>query len=265
MKNFLRHPFWQAAIVLVIAWVIFEFGIGFIPPLLGMRSAPAPSSVVLQYLITVMVGVLLYVSADEARWRQFKAPIVSVMVDPEKKVLRAAFLVLIPLLVGFVAFDRVRPSVSAPAALRSIHPAPPGSITFRGRSMTLAGLNNPLRSRGSLQEHYEEGKRVYYQNCMACHGDYLDSKGHYAHGFSPTPLSFQDNGTIAQLTESFVFWRIAKGGPGLPKEGAPWNSAMPAWEDFLTEDEIWAVIIFLYEQTGWHPRTWEEAGAEGGH
>ena len=47
-----------------------------------------------------------------------------------------------------------------------------------------------------------------------------------------------------------MFWRIAKGGPGLPREGTPWNSAMPAWEDLLTEDEIWAVIIFLYEQTG---------------
>ena len=38
---------------------------------------------------------------------------------------------------------------------------------------------------------------------------------------------------------------------------------MPVWEDYLTEDEIWAVIIFLYEQAGWQPRTWEEAGASG--
>lgn len=92
----------------------------------------------------------------------------------------------------------------------------------------------------------------------------MDGEGHYAHGFNPLPLSFTDPGTIAQLTESFVFWRIAKGGPGLPREGTPWNSAMPVWEDFLTEDEIWAVIIYLYEQTGWRPRTWEEGAAEGG-
>jgi mono/diheme cytochrome c family protein len=57
-----------------------------------------------------------------------------------------------------------------------------------------------------------------------------------------------------------VFWRIAKGGPGLPPEGTPWNSAMPAWEDLLTEEEIWAVIVFLYEQTRNTPRTWEETG-----
>jgi hypothetical protein len=41
-----------------------------------------------------------------------------------------------------------------------------------------------------------------------------------------SPLGVQPERHDPQLTESFVFWRIAKGGPGLPKEGAPWNSAM---------------------------------------
>ncbi len=113
-----------------------------------------------------------------------------------------------------------------------------------------------------MAEHFETGKRVYYQNCLPCHGDLLDGNGHYAHGFNPTPLSFQDPGNIAQLTESFVFWRIAKGGPGLPREGTPWNSAMPVWENFLTEDEIWSVIIFLYQQTGYQPRRWETESAK---
>jgi mono/diheme cytochrome c family protein len=262
--KFLRHPFWQAVLVLALAWVLFEFGIGWIPPLLGIRSAPAPSSVVLQFFVTVFVGILLYVSADEQRWRLFKQPIRAAMVDPDKKVVRSILLVAIPLLVGFVAFDRVRPRVQAPPSLRSIHPANPTTITFRGQTMNLAATTNPLRTTGSMEEHYAAGKRVYYQNCLPCHGDYLDGRGHYAQGFNPAPLSFQDNGTIAQLQESYVFWRIAKGGAGLPREGAPWNSAMPAWEDFLTADEIWAVILFLYEQTGWEPRAWEEHGAEGG-
>ncbi len=262
----LKHPFWQTLVLLVVAWVLIEFGIAYLPPLLGMRSAPVPNSVVLQYLVTVLVGLLLYVSADMARWKEFKQPIRAAMVDADKRWVRLALLVLIPGLVGFVAFDRVRPKVSAPPSLRSIHPAPPTSITFQGRTINLATVQNPLRSRGTIEEHYETGKRLYTQNCMPCHGDYLDGRGHYAHGFSPTPLSFQDNGTIAQLSESFVFWRVAKGGVGLPREGTPWNSAMPAWEDFLTEDEIWAVILFLYEQTPWEPRVMEAHGAEaGGH
>jgi mono/diheme cytochrome c family protein len=173
---------------------------------------------------------------------------------------RGALLVLLPALVGWVAYGRVRTEVTAPPSFRSIHPAPPSEITFRGKAMTLTGLENPLRAYpDSFAAFVALGKRTYYQNCLPCHGDHLDGQGHFAPGFNPLPANFQDNGTIAQLTESFVFWRIAKGGPGLPSEGTPWNSAMPKWEDFLTEREIWTVILFLYDQTGWKPRTWEKS------
>jgi hypothetical protein len=37
---------------------------------------------------------------------------------------------------------------------------------------------------------------------------------------------------------------------------------MPVWENFLTEDEIWSVILFLYQQTGWQPRREESHGGE---
>ncbi len=259
-----EHPFWQAVLLLVASYVVFRWGSALLPPLIGIPSAPVPNSVLLQYTLTAIVGILVYVSFNEDRWSRFKEPINATLVDPDKRWLRGGLLVLFPLLVGFVAYDQVRPKVSAPLQLRSIHPAPPGQITFRGRALQLTGLENPLRSRGSLQEHYETGRRVYYQNCLPCHGDLLDGEGHFGHGFSPTPLPFDDAGTIAQLTESFVFWRIAKGGPGLPREGAPWNSAMPVWEDFLTEDEIWSVIIFLYQQSGFEPRRWEVEGGDHG-
>src|SRR5437867_2372461 len=73
------------------------------------------------------------------------------------------------------------------------------------------------------------------------------------------PASLQDAGAIAMLQEAYLFWRIAKGGPGLPKESTPWNSVMPAWEDRLTEEQIWQVIIYLYDATGQRPRRWEES------
>ncbi|PYO79985.1 MAG: hypothetical protein DMD67_01550 [Gemmatimonadetes bacterium] len=137
-----------------------------------------------------------------------------------------------------------------------------------GRGAAQSPLHPPGAAHGNHvprqidHAYLAEGKRVYYQNCLPCHGDHLDGQGHFAHGFNPIPANFQDNGTIAQLTESFVFWRVAKGGPGLPREGTPWNSAMPKWEDFLTEREIWSVILFLYDQTGWTPRTWEKTGSD---
>jgi len=262
MGKHLKHPFGQAVLVLVVSYLFLDYGIAYISPLIGITSGPVPipNSVLLQYLITVGVGILLWVSDNDARWAEFKAPMHQVMVDPDQKTLRNSLMVLVPIFVGFLTFNQVRPTVSAPTTLRSIHPSAPSQFSFQGTTLELASLDNPLRSRGSMEEHYEEGKRVYYENCLGCHGDGLDGLGHYAHGFNPTPLSFQDVGTIAQLVEPFVFWRIAKGDPGLPNEGAPWNSAMPAWEDFLTQDEIWSVIIFLYEQTGHEPRTFEEEG-----
>ena len=83
---------------------------------------------------------------------------------------------------------------------------------------------------------------------MYCHGDNLDGKGHFAHGFNPQPAELRrTRARSPMLRRAIVFWRIAKGGPGLPKESTPWNSAMPAWEDRLTEEQIWQVIFYLYD------------------
>jgi mono/diheme cytochrome c family protein len=258
MRELLRQPFWQAILVLLLSYVLIKWGIPYIPPLLGIASAPVPSSVIIQYMLTILVGVLVWVSDNEERWRAFKRPIQATLVQPEKRRIRLALLVAFPVLVGFMTYDTVRPKITAPAGLRSVHPAPPSQITYRGETIRLDGLENPLREAGREDEAYRMGLEIYYRNCMACHGDYLDGQGHWAHGYNPAPLPLRGGGTIAQLTESYVFWRIAKGGPGLPREGAPWNSAMPAWEDFLTEEEAWAVTLFLYEQAGISPRTWEE-------
>ena len=257
--RYVEHPFWQAVGILVLAYVVTVYAVPLLP-----GSAIVPKSVVLQYMATVLVGVLIYVSDNEERWRRFQQPIEAVLVEPRLRLARLSLLAAVTLFGGLVALGQVRATVAAPPNLRSIHPAPPSDITFRGKAITLTGLENPLRQHpDSLAAYLAAGKRVYYQNCLPCQGDHLDGQGHFAPGFNPLPANFQDNGTIAQLTESFVFWRVAKGGPGLPREGTPWNSAMPKWEDFLTEREIWSVILFLYDQTGWRPRTWErtETGA----
>ena len=81
----------------------------------------------------------------------------------------------------------------------------------------------------------------------------------FVHGLDPIPTNFGDGDTIANLRETFLFWRIAKGGPGLPEEGGPWDSAMPAWEKHLKEEEMWEVMLFLYDFTGERPRAKEEA------
>jgi mono/diheme cytochrome c family protein len=151
----------------------------------------------------------------------------------------------------------------APNFARTVHPAPPATITVHGTEYPLGTQDNPYRHLEDddpevFSARLESGRVVYYENCFYCHGDLMAGDGMFIHGLNPIPTSFQDPGTIPMLREAFLFWRISKGAPGLPEEGGPWQSAMPAWEQFLSEDEMWDVVLFLYEFTGSRPRAVEE-------
>ena len=164
IRRYAEHPFWQAIGILLLAYIVVVWVVPVLP-----GSAIVPKSVVLQYMVTVLVGVLIYVSDNEERWSRFKEPIQAVLIEPRLRVVRAAVLAGVTALVGLVAYGQVKTSVAAPPNLRSIHPAPPPEITFRGRTITLTGLENPLRQHpDSLPAYLAEGKRVYYQNCLPC-------------------------------------------------------------------------------------------------
>lgn len=244
--SFFKSSFLHAILLTIIAVLIFKYGI----------QPPIPQSLFLLYMAITLFGIFLLVSSSEATWRSFLRPIQATLY--EIAWLRAILFILLPPVVTYLVYLNVQTKVEPPAELRTIHPAPPDSISFRGETLRLQGLENPLRAdRENFQVHVSKGKEVYYKNCFYCHGDGLDGQGHFAEGFNPKPANFTDVGTIAQLQESYLFWRIAKGGPNLPTEATPWNSAMPAWENNLTKEEIWSVILYLYEATGHQPRKWE--------
>ena len=244
----LRSRFFQAVLVLVVAFVLLRFAI----------QPPAPWSVLTLYMAIVAMGVLIFVSSDRDSWADFTRPMWLTLVRPERRLLRTALVVIVPLLLGYYAYTQAAARPQAPPELRAVHPAPPASIQFRGKEINISGFDNPLRKdQAAFAKHVDAGAAIYIRNCMYCHGDNLDGKGHFAAGFNPPPANFQDPGTIAMLQEAYLFWRIAKGGPGLPKESTPWNSVMPAWEDRLSEEQIWQVVMYLYAATGQQPRRWE--------
>jgi mono/diheme cytochrome c family protein len=245
----LRSSFVHAILLLVIAILIFKYGI----------HPPIPQSLFLLYLVITLFGIFLFVSSSEETWKSFLSPIHATLYDSRYRGLRAVIFIILPILATYLVYLRVQPKIEPPAELRTIHPAPPDTISFRNETIKLQGLGNPLRGdKEHFQEHVNKGKVIYFKNCFYCHGDGLNGEGHFAEGLNPKPANFTDVGTIAQLQESYLFWRIAKGGPNLPTEATPWNSAMPAWENYLTADEIWSVILYLYEATGHQPRTWEQ-------
>jgi mono/diheme cytochrome c family protein len=204
------------------------------------------------------------VTSSGERRDEVSAAIVALVVERRHRPALVAALVLLPALAAANAWLGSREQLEAPAFGRTVHPAPPDTITVHDKTIDLARGANPFRELersdpAKFAEHVRNGRTTYYRNCVFCHGDDLAGDGMFAHGLNPIPTNFTDKGTIAQLQESFLFWRIAKGGPGLPAEGGPWDSAMPAWEKFLSGDEIWEVILFLYDHTGQRPRA---AGGE---
>ncbi len=224
---------------------------------------PIPASLMTMYMFFVVAGVFMVFTTTEKSTQELIAPIKALVEDPAKKTIRNVIFVIVPLLAGIYTYAEMLPSFEAPVELRTIHPAPPSSIKMFGKRFDLLKLENPYRKYEKedpekFKQLVAEGANVYIQNCHYCHGDKLDGKGPYAQGLNPIPMNFQDVGTIAQLQESFLFWRIGTGGPGLPDEAAPWISSMPIWQNFLTEEEIWKVILFLYDYTGHRPRSWEQ-------
>jgi mono/diheme cytochrome c family protein len=220
---------------------------------------PIPASVLTIYMILAALAVLVFVAADEARFTHFLAPLKSVLEGRAPRVVRALVLAGLPVLLAWATYVRVAPSSDAPFEPRVIHPEPPSSFVLHGKRLEIAGLRNPQRVSGpELDKRIEGGKTLYYQNCFFCHGDALAGDGHFAQAFRPIPANFRDVGTISMLQESFVFWRVATGGPGLPKGATPWSSAMPVWQDFLSEEEMWKVILYIYAGSGSSPRTWDE-------
>ncbi len=223
---------------------------------------PIPASLMTMYMFFVLAGVFMVFTFTEEGARELVAPIRALVEDPSKRRVRNVVFAVAPLAAGYIAYAQMLPSFEAPLELRSIHPAPPTTAKIFGERVNLLKLENPFRKleKGDPEKFAElvaEGGAVYVENCQYCHGDKLDGQGPYAQGLNPLPLNFQDIGTIAQLQESYLYWRIATGGPGLPDEATPWASSMPVWQEFLTEDEIWKVILYLYDYTGHRPRSWE--------
>ena len=101
---------------------------------------PIPFSVRAMYGTVGLVTVFMWVSANEEDWKKFKQPIMNVL-DAQtgmNKLLRYAYLVLIPILVGGFSYNAMMPKSEEPIELRTVHPAPPAST--KASSETFAHL-----------------------------------------------------------------------------------------------------------------------------
>ncbi|HEY3122789.1 MAG TPA: cytochrome c [Thermoanaerobaculia bacterium] len=228
-------------------------------------TAPIPSSVISIYMGIVSIAILAYVSSSQQRRDEVSRPLVRFMTEKRYTLFLVATVVAIPALAAANVYVQMSAPLEPPLFSRTIHPASPTEITVQDKRIDLNTGENPFwalekSNPEEFRKHVENGRQVYYRNCVFCHGDNLAGTGMFIHGLDPIPTNLPE--TIPLLRDTFLFWRISKGGPGLPEEGGPWDTAMPAWEKFLKEDEIWDVILFLYDHSGTRPRAREEAATQ---
>jgi mono/diheme cytochrome c family protein len=255
---FLR-VFRARVLVWIVAWwiglyVTFRYGF----------ETPIPASTVRIYMSISTLALLAYATSSRDRTRETFGPIFELATNRRYALLLVLIATAIPGLVAWGVYTSLNQPLQPPFFGRTVHPSPPADISVHGQKIDLLRGENPFRALErtdpkAFVQHVENGRRIYYSNCFFCHGDALGGDGMFAYGLNPVPANFQDSGVLPMFQETFFFWRIAKGGPGMPDEGAPGDSAMPEWERFLTNDQIWEVILFLYSDTGYRPRSWEEA------
>ncbi|MGH7260773.1 MAG: c-type cytochrome [Nitrospiraceae bacterium] len=231
----------KPALLMVGLYIFFKY-------VMPLFTAPLPASLIMLYLALTFSGIMIFMTLSGTSMDSFLGPIFRFISgegqDGTMKTARWAVLVLFPLLVGWETYASTAPSDLPPAENRTIHPAPPSEFV---------GLSNPV---SNTPENVMQGKGLFAAFCSPCHGNF-DGKGPAAKGFNPPPANFIDSGTIAQLQESYVFWRIKQGGVGLSVEGMPWKSAMPRWEFELKDEQIWKIIMGEYDGAHQKPRTWE--------
>ncbi|OYZ22962.1 MAG: hypothetical protein B7Y39_06845 [Bdellovibrio sp. 28-41-41] len=87
-----------------------------------------------------------------------------------------------------------------------------------------------------LKLQIESGKKIYRENCIACHGDKGDGRGPAAVAIPGTkPRNFIEGKYKYGETSKEIFKTLTEGVPG---------TAMPPWAS-LSEKDRWAVIAYI--------------------
>jgi mono/diheme cytochrome c family protein len=92
------------------------------------------------------------------------------------------------------------------------------------------------------------GEAIYRQHCVVCHGERGDGRGPGAATLTSKPADMTDRAGVAEMTDSYWFWRVSEGGRVEPFVSR--GSAMPAWKDVLPPADRWAVIVYQHTLSG---------------
>jgi mono/diheme cytochrome c family protein len=98
------------------------------------------------------------------------------------------------------------------------------------------GKINPL---SPTPDNLQAGANLYQTHCAQCHGADGYGDGPAGKNLQPPPSNL---GVLMQMgmmaRDEYLYWTIAEGGTAL-------NTAMPAFKNTLSENDIWQLILHL--------------------
>ena len=87
-------------------------------------------------------------------------------------------------------------------------------------------------------EIVRDGAKLYAENCASCHGTQGFGDGEAGRDLNPPPANLAYMIGMPMLNDEYLLWTISEG-------GIPVGSAMPAFKDTLTEDQVWKIVAAM--------------------
>lgn len=236
---------------------------------------PTPSTLKQWYMALGVCASMIYVTSSPQRIENFLSFFRPQAGEGITRVLRIVILVAIPILAGWAVYSLVNPGTAAPVELRIQHPSkqpeeyrsltnpfrnPTAEMLSKFKGEKKLELEGEALKAAFLQASIDEGRIHYQATCRVCHGTKTDGNGPFARGYRLRPVDFTIKDTITTIVEGVAFWRVKEGGSkhngggGLPNESSPWDSAMPAWKNDFTDEQIWKIIMAEYDTAQVSPR-----------
>ena len=267
--------FWSVALTLAIIYAAVKWGIPAASrEITGLPfPLPVPGTLIFIYMLLAVIALFLLVTFSDENLAEFMHPIRKLLRGGYGRIARAVVMTSIPFLAAWQVYQIVVPKVALPPSLRIQHPSSNFPKSFEALKNPFA---NPTEAEiAAFVEQAEADQVEFIPQVMSDIEVWIDETGPdhmleffpagpmdaflagdgpMADGFKLRPINFTDAGTLETIVEGYTFWRVTNGGPGLPTEATPWDSAMPEWKLSLTEEERWKIILAEYDLAQKTPR-----------
>ncbi len=122
-------------------------------------------------------------------------------------------------------------------------------ITYKYRTTSLAIPTMTLTDPDAAPQGWEawnaaglqEGKLLYVERCLTCHGCAGNGQGTYAGTLVVTPANFKDQ-PIRSMPDDQWYWHVSEGIQG---------TVMPTWKTTLSVKQRWHVIRYVQQIFAW--------------